>query len=123
MVFQAKETQTLLNHQVVISGEYYDPSYGIKHGSLTDIDDNAIDGYYFIFPPIPIDESNLNIDFNGDGDKTDYYNGWPVDEPTVNLDVNGDGDKLDTNLGYPGAVYLFMKNPSGLDLIEQRFDF
>lgn len=76
-----------------------------------------------MFPPIAVSELSMNLDLNGDGDKTDKYNGWSVDEPTVNLDINGDGDKLDLNVEYPGFLYLFMKNPSGLDLIEERYDF
>jgi hypothetical protein len=47
------------NHQVVLDGQYYDPSYGQKFASLKDIDDNAL---Y---------ESSFNLDLNGDGDKTD----------------------------------------------------
>lgn len=85
------------NHQVVISGEYYDPSCGIKHSRLQDIDDNAIDGYYI--GPIS----------------------YPVDEPAVNLDLNGDGDK--TDLQVDTGVYLIQKNAAGLDIWEQRFDW
>lgn len=84
------------NHQVVISGEYYDPSYGVKHATLQDIDDNAIDGFYI----------------------SGYY---PVDEPTVNLDLNSDGDKVDVQVNT--AVMLFRKNPAGLDIWEQRVNY
>ena len=84
------------NHQVVISGEYYDPSYGQKHASLQDIDDNAIDGYYI-------------------------QGTYPVDEPAVNLDLNGDGDKID--LAVTTSVLLFRKNPAGLDLRETSYNY
>lgn len=77
------------NHQVVIGGTYYDPSYGLKHNSLDDIDANAVDGFFVITI------------------KT-------LDEATYNLDLNGDGDKTDTAV--PTAVFLFRKNPSGNDL-------
>ncbi len=59
------------NHQVVISGQYYDPSYGLKHASLEEIDDNAIDGFYRGPGLLPVDEPAVNLDLNGDGDKTD----------------------------------------------------
>lgn len=85
------------NHQVVISGAYYDPSYGVKHATLQDVDSNSIDGFYI-----------------GPG-------GYPVDEPTVNLDLNGDGDK--TDLGINTTVMLFRKNPAGLDIKETRLDY
>ena len=84
------------NHQVVISGEYYDPSYGQKHASLQAIDDNAIDGYY-------------------------VQGTYPVDEPAVNLDLNGDGDKID--LAVTTYVLLFSKNPAGLDLRETPYNY
>ena len=85
------------NHQVVISGEYYDPSYGVKHNSLQDIDDNSIDGYYI--GPVA----------------------YPVDEPVVDLDLNGDGDK--TDLQVDTGVYLIQKNAAGLDIWEQRYNW
>jgi hypothetical protein len=84
------------NHQVVISGQYYDPSYGVQHASLQDIDDNAIDGFYI-------------------------GGTYPVDEPTVNLDLNGDGDK--TDLGVNATVILFRKNPAGLNIQEIKVNY
>jgi hypothetical protein len=84
------------NHQVVIGGVYYDPSYGIKYSTLQDID-NSIDGFY-IGPGL-----------------------YPVNEPTVNLDLNGDRDK--TDLGVNTEVILFRKNLPGLDISERRFDY
>jgi len=84
------------NHQVVISGEYYDPSYGVKHATLQDIDDDAIDGFYIAGM-------------------------WPVDEPAVGLDLNGDGDM--TDMGVSTLVYLFRKNPAGLDIQETLYDY
>lgn len=85
------------NHQVVISGQYYDPSYGVQHASLEDIDDNAIDGFY-IGPVL-----------------------YPVDEPVVNLDLNGDGDKTDMQVDT--GVYLIRQNAAGLDIWEQKYDW
>ena len=85
------------NRQVVISGQYYDPSYGVQHASLQDIADTAIDGFYI-----------------GPGT-------YPVDEPTVNLDLNGDGDK--TDLGVNTTVILFRKNPAGLDIKETKVNY
>ena len=85
------------NHQVMINGEYYDPSYGLKHASLQAIDDDAIDGFY-IGPVL-----------------------HPVDEPAVNLDLNGDGDKTDLQVDTP--VYLLQKNPAGLDIFEIKINY
>ncbi len=85
------------NHQVVISGQYYDPSYGVQHATLQVIDDNAIDGFYI-----------------GPGT-------YPVDEPTVNLDLNGDGDK--TDMGVNTTVMLFRKNPAGLNIKETKVNY
>lgn len=83
------------NHQVMVSGEYYDPSYGVKRASLAEIDDNAIAGFY-IFDQIPLNEVDYNLDLNQDGDKVD--------------------------IAVPTAVFLFRKNPAGNDLIEQPQD-
>jgi hypothetical protein len=85
------------NHQVVISGEYYDPSYGLRHANLQEIDDNAIDGFY-----------------KGPGQ-------LPVDEPVVNQDLNGDGDKVD--LGVITTAIIFRANPPGLDIKETKLDY
>ncbi len=84
------------NHQVVIDGQYYDPSYGKKFASLKDIDDNTIDGYFRVVPAA-------------------------INEPDFNLDLNGDGDK--TDMGVQINVFLIRKNPAGLDLIEQKFNY
>lgn len=83
------------NHQVMVSGEYYDPSYGVKRASLADIDDGAISGFY------KVDQVLLN-------------------EAVYNLDFNQDGDKVDTAV--PAFVFLFRKNPAGNDLNEQSQD-
>lgn len=85
------------NHQVVISGQYYDPSYGLRHASLQEIDDNAIDGFY-----------------RGPGKLS-------VDEPVVKLDLNGDGDMVD--LGVDTVAIIFRKNPPGLDIQETKIDY
>ena len=77
------------NHQVVLDGQYYDPSYGQKFASLKDIDDNAIEAY-FLTASVPLDESSFNLDLNGDGDKTD--------------------------VGVQTNVFLIRKNPASLDL-------
>ncbi len=78
------------NHQVVISGQYYDPSYGIQHASLQSIDD-TIDGFYIAGT-------------------------YPVDEPAVSMDLNGDGDETDLNVIV--NVILFRKNPPGLNILR-----
>ena len=83
------------NHQVMISGEYYDPSYGLKHASLADIDTNAIDGFFVV--------AALNLD-----------------EATYNLDLNSDGDKTDAAV--PTACFLFRKNGTGNELQQQRYN-
>jgi hypothetical protein len=79
----------------MISGEYYDPSYGIKHASLADIDTNAIDGFFVV--------AALNLD-----------------EATYNLDLNSDGDK--TDVAVPTACFLFRKNGTGNELQQQRYN-
>lgn len=83
------------NHQVVMSGEYYDPSYGVKRATLADIDSNAIAGFYK-FAQIPLNEADYNLDLNQDGDKMDA--------------------------GVLTYVFLFRKNPAGNDLSEQSQD-
>jgi hypothetical protein len=83
------------NHQVMVSGEYYDPSYGVKRPTLADIDSNAIAGFY------KVAEILLN-------------------ENSYNLDLNQDGDKVDTSV--PTYVFLFRKNPTGNNLSEQAQD-
>ncbi len=78
------------NHQVVfISNQYYDPSYGVVYSSLQNIDNNAIDGFFVVINAL-IDEMNVNIDLNQDGDKID--------------------DGVNT------LIMLFKKNPPGLDI-------
>ena len=72
-------------------------TYGITSSSLQDIDNNAIDGFLKGF---------VTID---------------VDEPTVNLDLNSDGDKID--LAVPTTVFIFKKNPAGLDILEQIVNY
>ncbi len=47
--------------------------------------------------------------------------GDSVDEPTVNLDLNGDGDK--TDLGVNTTVILFRKNPAGLNIQETKVNY
>lgn len=78
------------NHQVMISGQFYDPSYGQLHGTLADIDNNAVDGYFI-----------LSVE--------------NLDEATYGLDLNSDGDQ--TDLAVPTACYLFRENPAGNDLV------
>jgi len=80
------------NHQVMISGQFYDPSYGILHAALADIDTNAVDGYFIL------STENLN-------------------EATYGLDLNSDGDQ--TDVAVPTACYLFRKNPAGNNLVIQ----
>ena len=83
------------NHQVMVSGQYYDPSYGKIYASLEEIDSNSIAGFY----------------------KLDVL---PLNETKYDLDLNLDGDKVDINvLTY---VFLFRKNPSGNNLSEQSQD-
>jgi hypothetical protein len=81
------------NHQVTISGDYYDPSYGVKHASLADIDTNAIDGF-FIVTILNLDEASYNLDLNSDGDLTD--------------------------VSVPTACFLLRKNTPANELIENR---
>jgi len=83
------------NHQVVISGEYYDPSYGKKYLSLEEIDDTAIAGFY-IRGLYEVAESVIQMDLNSDYDWADIV--------TV-------------------PVFLFRKNTEGLDLYEERWDY
>jgi hypothetical protein len=60
------------NHQVVlIGGNYYDPSYGLKYASLNQIDTNAISGYFIVDDRLAVDESLVGADLNSDGDATD----------------------------------------------------
>lgn len=59
------------NHQIVkIGTAYYDPSYGLTYTSLKDMEAQAIAGYY-LFKNTPVDEAKVNLDLNGDGNKTD----------------------------------------------------
>jgi len=81
------------NHQVMISGEYYDPSYGLKHASLPAIDAATIEGYFVV-------------------------RAMPLDEVTYGLDLNTDGDM--TDLGVPTACFLFRKNTAALEITETR---
>jgi hypothetical protein len=83
------------NHQVMISGEYYDPSYGLKHANLAAIDAAAIDGY-FVVRAVPLDEVTYGLDLNSDGDVTD--------------------------LGVPTACFLFRKNTAALEITETRYN-
>jgi hypothetical protein len=62
------------NHQIVkIGSSYYDPSYGVTYTSLADMESKSIAGYYLI-RTIPVDESKVNLDLNGNGNKTDIVN-------------------------------------------------
>ena len=80
------------NHQVVkIGTQYYDPSYGIVHSSLANIDATAIAGY-FNFRPLFVDEAHVGLDLNGNGTMTD---------PAV-----------------PTFVFVFQMNPTGNQLVE-----
>jgi hypothetical protein len=83
------------NHQVMISGEYYDPSYGAKHANLSAIDAAAIDAY-FVVRALPLDEAVYGLDLNSDGDMTDA--------------------------GVPTACFLFRKNTAALDITETRYN-
>ena len=83
-------------HQLAfVDGKYYDPSYGKMYSNSTedlvmkDIENEAIGGYWWVH------------DINEDG-------GWPVDEPLVNLDINGNGNK--TDMGVNTTAYLFRKD-------------
>lgn len=81
------------NHQMVfINGQYYDPSYGIKHVNLQDIQ-ASLAGFY-VGP--------------------EWY---LVNEPTVNLDLNGNGNK--TDMGVNTVVYLFAKTPFAVNLNQE----
>lgn len=85
------------NHQVVkIGTQYYDPTYGVVYNSLTDIDNLAIDGYY----------KRLAVLLN---------------EDEVGIDLNSDGDMIDQQV--PTDVYMLQKNPVGNQLVEQRREF
>ena len=79
----------------MISGEYYDPSYGAKHANLAAIDAAAIDGY-FVVRALPLDEAVYGLDLNSDGDMTDA--------------------------GVPTACFLFRKNTAALDITETRYN-
>ena len=78
------------NHQVFIDGEYYDPSYGVKHSSIQDWEDDMIAGY--AIGPLS----------------------RPVDEPIVGMDLNGDGDSND--LQVDATVFWIRTNPPGSDV-------
>jgi hypothetical protein len=78
------------NHQMAyVNGQYYDPSYGIKHPTVADVQ-TSLAGFY-VGPAA-----------------------WPVNEPTVNLDLNGNGNK--TDMGVSTTVFLLTKTPSTLNL-------
>ena len=84
------------NHQVVIDGKYYDPSYGVQYSSLEELEDRSIDGFYV--GPVRL----------------------PVDEPVVGCDLNNDGDTADLNVD--ANVLLIRKNKPGLEIREDRYD-
>jgi len=84
-----------------IGGKYYDPSYGASYNSLQEIDD-AMDGFYH-------------------HPKNSYLGTWPVDESDVNLDLNSDGDIQDFDV--EASAILFKKNPDGLDLEEATLSY
>ena len=87
----AKPAALFGNHQVAfVQGKYYDPSYGQTFATLQDIDNGALDGFWMI-DEWDLDESELDVDIDGDGGKTDW-----VRTP----------------------IFLFRKNPAGLDLKE-----
>ncbi len=82
------------NHQVVKFGTpalYYDPSYGVTFGSLTDIDSGAGDAY--------VTSASLRIN-----------------EPDVGRDLNHNGNLNDLQVLVP--CILFAVNPSGNQLTE-----
>ncbi|MCC7293934.1 MAG: hypothetical protein IT449_17885 [Phycisphaerales bacterium] len=86
------------NHQLVkIAGQYYDPSYGKVYASLADFDAQAISGYVL------------------------GASSWLVNEPDVGLDLNGNGNQ--TDMGVPTDSFLIQKNPSGNDLSETVTDY
>ena len=95
---QGNENQASLfnNHQVVIDGKYYDPSYGVQYSSLEELEDRSIDGFYV--GPVRL----------------------PVDEPVVGCDLNNDGDTADLNVD--ANVLLIRKNKPGLEIREDRYD-
>ncbi len=66
-----------------VNGQYYDPSYGIKHPTVADVQ-SSLAGFYI-----------------GPG-------AWPVNESAVSLDLNDNGNKTDT--GVSTTVILFQKN-------------
>ncbi|MFA5780111.1 MAG: hypothetical protein WC947_08225 [Elusimicrobiota bacterium] len=84
----ANPASLFTNHKMTkFDGKYYDPSYGVTYNTNEEFEDGAIDAYFI---------HKLN---------------WPVDEPAVNLDLNGDGDK--TDVGVEIEVFLMKKNPPG----------
>ncbi len=84
------------NHQVVIEGKYYDPSYGVQYSSLEELEAQSIDGFYI--GPFQL----------------------PIDEPMVNCDLNDDGDKIDLKVIV--NVLLIKSNQPGLEIREVRYD-
>lgn len=87
------------NHQVVKFGSppvYYDPSYGAMYSSLSDIDSFAVEGY--------------------------WQNGLlPVKESLVQLDLDGDGNITDMDVLTP--VFIFQLNPAGNQLVENAIEY
>ena len=77
------------NHQVYINGTYYDPSMGKTYASLQEIDDQAIAAYAERDYSRQVNESDIGVDLNNDGDTNDQ------------VIVN---------------AYIIKKNPPGLDL-------
>ncbi len=60
------------NHQIVkLKGKYYDPSYGSTFTSLSDIENNAIEGYFKIVQYFMIREADIGADLNNNGTTTD----------------------------------------------------
>ncbi len=59
-------------HQVVkISGHYYDPSYGEDYAPLADLENQAIHGYLIAVEDWPVNEADVGLDLNGNGNQTD----------------------------------------------------
>jgi hypothetical protein len=95
------------NHQIVVLGNtYYDPSYGVTKTCtslddiLLDITTNAIAGFYKE-GTLPLDETALGVDLNGDSDADDTAVSCPCLLFRKNENPGGTGKLTRYNTSYP----------------------
>jgi hypothetical protein len=88
-------------HQMVrINGVYYDPSYGKSYNSLAEFDDHAVAAHFVRSPdPWPVNEMQVNLDLNGNGQIEDVIvNITPPDDRVILIQANPPGNQLEESI-------------------------